>query len=113
MLIYLRPARIASHQSREMHQLKPEPQIRPRQLQAPSERHRRGERAGIVSNTRGGQSRSKKALILEYRETHNLGRAAMPEIEAIHAELRSRLGESGRTSLSYITNVLREGIELG
>jgi len=67
-----------------------------------------GNQADIVSNRKGRPGRSKKALILDYREMHRLERAAMADIQTIQTELRGRLGEAGRTSVSYIANVLRE-----
>jgi hypothetical protein len=68
---------------------------------------RRGIQVGKVSDTTGNRFRSKKTLILEYREAHALKQAAMPELKAIEAELRVRLGDRGKTSSSYIAHVLR------
>lgn len=51
-------------------------------------------------------ARSKKDLILEYRASHQLERAGPPEIRAIQAELRQRLGPGSKTSPSYIAGVL-------
>lgn len=53
-------------------------------------------------------SRSKKTVILEYRQAHTLNCAGMEQIAAIQAELRTRLGERGKTAPSYIARVLRE-----
>jgi hypothetical protein len=51
--------------------------------------------------------RSKKQLILEYRQAHNLDRVGARELNAIEADLRQHLGPGHKTSLSYIANVLR------
>jgi len=56
-----------------------------------------------VSNTK-----SKKKLILEYRQTHGLDRVGARELHAVEADLRQRLGPDHKTSISYIANVLRE-----
>jgi len=53
-------------------------------------------------------TKTKKKLILEYREERDLKQAGAPEVRAIQAELVRRLGSGQRTSLSYIANVLRE-----
>ena len=62
----------------------------------------------IVSKATGTRRPSKKRIISEYRQAHRLERAGLAEIQAIQAELRSQLGDSGRTSVSYITHVLRQ-----
>ena len=52
-------------------------------------------------------AKSKKQLILEYRQEHHLENAGAREIRFIQAEL-GRLGPGLRPSLSYIAKVLRE-----
>jgi len=51
--------------------------------------------------------KSKKQLILEYRQAHGLENAGAREIRSIQAEL-GRVGAGQRPSLSYIANVLRQ-----
>jgi len=52
-------------------------------------------------------AKTKKQLILEYRQEHGLENAGAQEIRLIQAEL-GRLDPGRRPSLSYIANVLRE-----
>jgi len=51
--------------------------------------------------------KTKKQLILEYRQQHGLENASAPEIRRLQAEL-GRLSAGERPSLSYIASVLRE-----
>jgi hypothetical protein len=51
---------------------------------------------------------SKKRLILELCRARGLERVGEPEIRALQAELRRRLGPDNKTSPSYIANVLRQ-----
>jgi hypothetical protein len=51
--------------------------------------------------------KSKRQLILEYRQTHGLENAGAQEIRLIQAEL-GRTGSGQRLSLSYIASVLRQ-----
>ena len=51
---------------------------------------------------------TKKQLILDCFRTHRWERAGREEIRAVEAELRRTLGPAGKTSFSYIANVLRE-----
>ncbi len=53
-------------------------------------------------------TKSKKQIILECCQAQGLERVGAREIRAIEAQLRRRLGDDDRTSLSYIANVLRE-----
>ena len=66
-----------------------------------------GIQVGKMSDTTRNRLRSKKTLILEYREAHSLKRVGMPELKAIEAQLGARLGDRGKTSPSYIAHVLR------
>jgi hypothetical protein len=50
---------------------------------------------------------SKKRLILDLCRARGLERVGEPEIRALQAELRRRLGPDNKTSPSYIANVLR------
>jgi len=52
-------------------------------------------------------AKSKRQLILEYRQAQGLENAGAQEIRSIQAEL-GRLGVGQRPSLSYIANVLRQ-----
>lgn len=51
---------------------------------------------------------SKKRLILDLCQARGLERVGEPEIRALQAELRRRLGPDDKTSRSYIANVLRQ-----
>ena len=51
--------------------------------------------------------KSKKQLILEYRQERGLERVGSREIRAIQSELRRHLGPEHQTPPSYIANVLR------
>jgi hypothetical protein len=51
---------------------------------------------------------TKKQLILDCFRTHRWERVGREEISALEAELRRALGPTGKTSFSYIANVLRE-----
>ena len=53
-------------------------------------------------------TKSKKALILEYRERHRWEAAGEREIRLIQAELRRLLGPERKTSASYIARLLRQ-----
>lgn len=53
-------------------------------------------------------NKSKKQLILEYFQERGFARVGAPEIRALEAELRRRLGAENKTPLSYIANVLRQ-----
>src|SRR5205814_9146198 len=46
-----------------------------------------GIQVGRMSDTTRNRLRSKKTLILEYREAHSLKRVGMPELKAIEAQL--------------------------
>lgn len=52
-------------------------------------------------------AKSKRQLILEYRQAHRLENAGAQEIRSIQAEL-GRMGAGQRPTLSYIANVLRQ-----
>ncbi|HEV2177105.1 MAG TPA: hypothetical protein VGW33_07875 [Terriglobia bacterium] len=59
-------------------------------------------------------TKSQKALILEYCESHALKQAGQREIRLIQAELRRALGADHRVSASYVANVLRHtGLVVG
>jgi hypothetical protein len=78
----------------------------PRQLlDAASTGH--GIQVGKVSDISEKQQRSKKTLILEYREAHALKHAGIPELKAIQRELQACLGDRGESTPSYIAQVLR------
>ena len=51
---------------------------------------------------------TKKQLILDCFRTHRWGRVGREEIRTVEAELRRDLGPAGKTSFSFIANVLRE-----
>jgi hypothetical protein len=51
---------------------------------------------------------TKKQLILDCFRTHRWERVGREEISTLEAELRRALGSAGKTSFSYIANVLRE-----
>lgn len=51
---------------------------------------------------------SKKQLILEFRQAHALERASEAELREIATYLQNRLAAAGKTSWSYIANVLRQ-----
>ena len=53
------------------------------------------------------KANSKKRLILELCRARGLERVGEPEIRALQAELRRRVGADHKISLSYIANVLR------
>ena len=51
---------------------------------------------------------TKKQLILDCFRTHRWERVGREEISTLEAELRRALGLAGKTSFSYVANVLRE-----
>jgi hypothetical protein len=51
---------------------------------------------------------TKKQLILDCFRTHGWERVGREETAAVEAELRRTLGPAGKTSFSYIANVLRQ-----
>ena len=51
---------------------------------------------------------TKKQLILDCFRTHRWERVGREEISTLEAELRRVLGSAGKTSFSYIANVLRQ-----
>jgi hypothetical protein len=51
---------------------------------------------------------TKKQLILDFFRTHRWQSVGREEIRTVETELRGALGPTGRTSFSYIANVLRQ-----